>query len=131
MKFFKALGDAVRETRLNPNTGTWAYYLHRITGIGLAIYLFLHIVELSSAQKGPAAFDARISSLSTPFFHILEVGLIAFVFYHMLNGLRVTVADFLGLTREHRIFFWAGMLLLFVIVVYTLVLFLPRIIHQL
>ncbi len=35
--------------------GMWAYALNRITGIGLVVYLYLHLVILSQLLGGPGS----------------------------------------------------------------------------
>ena len=83
------------ELRLNPNTGTFSWFLHRITGLLLLFYLFTHLWVLGSANKGMEMFNYRLASVQTPLFHFLEIGLILVVFYHsvlgFINGHRVNL----------------------------------------
>ena len=46
--------------------GMWAYALNRITGIGLVVYLYLHLVVLSLLTRGPGAWDAFVSLARRP-----------------------------------------------------------------
>ena len=121
--FFKKYKDALS---LNPNVGTWSWLLHRITGVILVLYLFMHFLALSSSVGGEATFNAWLSNLQTPLTHILEIGLMAVVAFHLLNGLRITIADFFFLTKPHKTLFWIAMIIFLIFMVITLVVFLPR-----
>jgi succinate dehydrogenase / fumarate reductase cytochrome b subunit len=74
-------------------SGSWAYLLHRITGIGLTTYLFVHIWALSSLTKGHAEFAAEMKTFTTLPFKILEWALGALVMFHAFNGIRIAVVD--------------------------------------
>ena len=121
--FFKKYKD---EVSLNPNVGTWAWLLHRITGAILVFYLLIHLLALSSSVAGETTFNAWLSNLQTPLTHILEIGLMAVVAFHLLNGLRITIADFFFLTKPHKIIFWIAMVIFLIFMVITLVVFLGR-----
>lgn len=58
---------------------------------------------------------------------MMEFCLVAVIFYHGINGLRVIIANFLRLTRLHKIFFWLGILVFIIALVLTLLVFLPHI----
>ena len=121
--FFKKYKD---EVSLNPNVGTWSWILHRITGVILVLYLLMHILVLSSSIGGEGNFNAWLSNLQTPLTHVLEIGLVAVVAFHLLNGLRITIADFFFLTKPHKTIFWIAMVIFLIFMVITLVVFLPR-----
>ncbi len=84
------------------DTGSKAWIFHRISGIALIGYLFLHIYSLSSLSQGRAAFEAKMQSFSTPFFMFLEWLLFAFVLFHSLNGVRIVLVDWADGARYHR-----------------------------
>ncbi|MBU0519514.1 succinate dehydrogenase, cytochrome b556 subunit [bacterium] len=86
-------------------TGMWAFVLHRATGLGLAIYLLMHINVVSSLHN-PESFDQVMAFLSQPLFRILELGLLFAVIYHSLNGVRVFLIDFFNMTKSHAKIFW-------------------------
>ncbi len=83
-------------------TGSKAWILHRISGIALIGYLFLHIYSLSPLSQGRAAFDEHMKVFATPFFMILEWLLFAFVLFHSLNGVRIVLVDWADGARFHR-----------------------------
>ncbi|NIM99235.1 MAG: succinate dehydrogenase, cytochrome b556 subunit [candidate division Zixibacteria bacterium] len=121
--FFKTYKD---EVSLNPDVGTWSWLLHRITGLILVLYAFMHFFALSSSVGGASTFDAWLSNLQTTLTHLLEIGLVAVVAFHLLNGLRITMADFFFLTKPHKTIFWIAMVIFVIFMVVTLIVFLPR-----
>ncbi len=104
-----AAGKLGRDAFLNFNTGTAAFLFHRISGLALVFYLCLHTLALSTARYGKGPFDATLSFLQSPFFNVLEGALIAAVFYHLLNGLRLLLLDLTLLTRSHKALWWGLM----------------------
>jgi succinate dehydrogenase / fumarate reductase, cytochrome b subunit len=71
--------------------GMWAYTLNRITGIGLVVYLYLHLCFLSLLLKGPSAWDSFVAVAHSPFVLTLDLILLAGILIHGLNGLRLTL----------------------------------------
>jgi len=93
-------GD-VRHRRL----GIWAYALNRITGIGLVVYLYLHLAVLSILAGGPGSWDPFIALARSPAFLVLDVILIAGWLIHGLNGVRVTLTGMGVGLRSHKAMF--------------------------
>ena len=81
------------ELRLRP-VGMLAFMLHRLSGIGLVFYLFLHLAVLSKLRGGPESWDSFLELVRSPLFLILDGILLLGVLFHALNGLRLT---FIGL----------------------------------
>lgn len=80
-----------------------AWFGHRISGLGVLLYLFMHIVETSTVLLGPDVYNAAIGIFKNLPARLLEVLLMAAVVYHALNGLRVIAMDFWpGLTIWYR-----------------------------
>ena len=85
--------------------GMWAYVLNRVTGIGLVVYLYIHLVVLSMLTGGPAAWDPFIKVVRSPLFLGLDVVLISGWLIHGLNGLRVTLTGVgLGVRAQKAMF---------------------------
>lgn len=126
MSFKGFAGKFVDEAKLNPNIGMFSYILHRITGIALAVYLIMHTWVLSSAQHSPEQFTERLGSVQTPLFHFLELFLIAAVFLHMFNGIRIIIADFFSMTRRHKMIQWVMVVLFIAVMVWGVVAVLPK-----
>jgi len=121
------LGIYLDEAKLNSNVGTISYLLHRLTGIALAIYLIMHTYVLSSAQESPATFDSRLKMVQSPIFHVFEYMLMGVIFFHMINGVRIIITDFFGVTRSHKTLFWIGMAVFVAVMVWFGMAMIPRI----
>jgi succinate dehydrogenase / fumarate reductase, cytochrome b subunit len=94
--------------------GMWAYALNRITGIGLVVYLYLHLAVLSLLLRGPRSWDSFVSLARAPYFLALDVILLAGILIHGLNGLRVTLTGFdVGVKAQKALF---GVLMLVAVV---------------
>ena len=87
--------------------GSWAWVLHRVTGLVLTGYIMLHIFALMSLQKGKAAFDSEMVLFRTPIFLFLEWFLFAFLLFHALNGIRIVLVDLAEGARYHRQLYYA------------------------
>jgi succinate dehydrogenase / fumarate reductase cytochrome b subunit len=91
--------------------GKWAYTLNRVTGIGLVVYLYLHLVVLSLLAGGPEMWDPFINLARSPLFLALDVILIAGWLIHGLNGIRVTLTGLGFGTRSQKSLFVGLMLI--------------------
>ena len=96
----------VRRRRL----GMWAYAVNRITGIGLVVYLYLHLAVLSLLSRGPTAWDSFVSMARSPFYLSLDVILLAGILIHGLNGLRIALTGFDVGVRQQKMLFGVLML---------------------
>ncbi len=98
--------------------GQWSWRLHRVTGVGVLIFLCLHILDTSLMVLGPEHYNKIIALYRLPLFRISEVGLFAAVLFHALNGVRIILMDvWVDLTRCHRQLFWIEVGLFVVIMV--------------
>jgi len=66
-----------------------AYWLMRLSGLGLLAYFIGHIYETSNILRGQVGWDELIEMTSTPFFHILLAIVIGMCVFHTVNGIRV------------------------------------------
>ena len=71
-----------------------AWFGHRASGLGVLLYLFMHIVETSMVLFGPEVYNAALGIFKNLPARLGEVVLMAAVVYHALNGLRVIAMDF-------------------------------------
>ncbi len=91
--------------------GMWAWILHRITGVGLVLYLLLHTTLMATSLiSGAETYNVTLTMLmSSPLLHFMELLLIGAVIYHGLNGIRLLLFDIgIGFSRQKEIF-WAAM----------------------
>ena len=94
--------------RYRVRKGMFAWMLHRLTGLALVFYLCLHVWGLKSITD-PDAYNAFMAKQHAPLVKVGEVLLIGAVVYHLLNGLRVVLIDFLGWSRhQHRLYWTLG-----------------------
>lgn len=81
----------------------YLYILHRISGIGLILYLFLHIYESGLRLQGQEVWEGLIAIFNRPLFKASEYLLFAAFIFHALNGFRLILAElgfFLGRPRR-------------------------------
>lgn len=101
-----------------PGPGAWfdprdralghrAFVLNRITGLGLVVYLYLHLGVLSLLLRGESAWNDFVRLAITPTFLGLDVLLLAGVVYHGLNGVRVALVGTGILSDRQRALWWA------------------------
>ena len=74
--------------------GMWSWVAHRITGVLVFFFLFVHVLDIALVRVSPEAFDAVINTYKHPLMVALELGLVGAVLFHALNGVRVTLVDF-------------------------------------
>ena len=74
--------------------GQWSWIAHRITGVAIILFLFAHVVDTAVVGWGPEAYNKVVAVYHNPFIRLLELGLVAAVIYHALNGVRIMVMDF-------------------------------------
>lgn len=85
----------LRETlRYRGAIGQWSWVLHRLTGLGVVLFLILHVIDTSWAVFFPEKYVVAIATYQTPLFTLGEFALVLAVVYHALNGLRIAVMDF-------------------------------------
>lgn len=94
--------------------GQWTWLAHRVTGVGVLLFLFAHIVDTALVGWGPEAYNRVVSVYHNPIVELMELGLVAAVIFHALNGVRIMIIDFWPQTASrHRMLSW-GTLTLFV-----------------
>jgi succinate dehydrogenase / fumarate reductase cytochrome b subunit len=97
--------ESSRFQRYRVRTGMFAWLMHRLTGVGLVVYLAIHIWGLKSLSS-PEAFNALIAKYHAPIFKVGEFLLLVAVAYHAMNGLRIVLIDFLGWSPKQKKLFW-------------------------
>ena len=87
--------------------GQWAWILHRVTGVGIILFLFAHVVDTAVIGWGPKAYNRVLSVYHNPGVRILEWVLVGMVIYHAVNGVRVLLLDFWSnAVLHHRLLSW-------------------------
>lgn len=72
----------------------WSWALHRITGVTVFFFLFVHVLDTALVRVSPETYDEAIAIYKTPIVALMEMGLVFCVLFHALNGVRVILVDF-------------------------------------
>ncbi len=98
--------------------GQWAWLIHRVTGLGILFFLVIHIIDTFLVVALPAEYDFTVDIYGGVFngiyfaplrwaFRAAELGLIACVLFHAVNGVRIVLFDFWpGSVDYQRQAFW-------------------------
>ncbi len=82
--------------RPHRNHPLWfAYIVHRISGLLLALFLPAHFYVLGLALKDAAQLDAFLGWTEYPLVKLAEVGLVFLLGIHIFGGLRLLALEFL------------------------------------
>jgi succinate dehydrogenase / fumarate reductase, cytochrome b subunit len=73
--------------------GQWSFLLHRVTGLGVLLFLAIHIVDTSFVYFVPDLYDEVIQLYRSTIFGLGEVGLVFCLFFHGVNGIRLAYLD--------------------------------------
>jgi succinate dehydrogenase / fumarate reductase cytochrome b subunit len=100
-----AIAGLFRAVTYRGREGQIAWMLHRITGLGVFVFLALHILDIFLMSFGPDVFEALMFFYHQFFFKLTIVfGLFPGLVYHGLNGIRVVSTDFFpGLGQKHAL----------------------------
>ena len=75
--------------------GYWAFVLHRVSGLVLALFLPVHLYVLSLAVDGGARLDGLLAWTDDPLVKLAEGGLVFLLAAHLAGGLRLLALEFL------------------------------------
>ena len=81
--------------------GQWSWLLHRITGVAVILFLFAHVVDTAVVGWGPEAYNRVVDVYHNWVVKLLELGLVAAVLYHAINGVKIMVFDFWPASSKH------------------------------
>ncbi|MGK2881615.1 MAG: succinate dehydrogenase, cytochrome b556 subunit [Mycobacterium sp.] len=99
---------APRRTLYRGDPGMWSWVLHRITGATIYFFLLVHVLDTALVRVSPQSYNEVIDTYKTPIIGLMEIGLVAAVLYHALNGIRVILIDFWSQGPRHqRTMLWA------------------------
>ncbi len=97
----------------------WSWLLHRVSGLGILLFLLVHIVDISLLGFGPKVYNEGIALFGTTIVRLISLALIAAVLYHSFNGVRIILIDFWPRGSRYQTAMFATVLVL------TIVCFLP------
>lgn len=87
-------------------SGQWAFVLHRITGFLVFFFLLLHVVDVSLINIDTDLYNEVHELYGNVMLRLFEVGLLAALVFHALNGVRIVMIDFFpGAIRNEKAMF--------------------------
>jgi len=78
--------------RMHP--GYWAFAVHRISGLALALFLPLHFWALGLALQGDVALDGFLRATDNAVFKLGEWTLVVLLAVHLMGGVRLLLIEF-------------------------------------
>jgi len=74
----------------------WAFLVHRVSGVALALFLPLHFLALAQALNGAADLEAFLAWTRAPWMVASEVALVFALAAHLTGGLRLLLVEFVA-----------------------------------
>jgi succinate dehydrogenase / fumarate reductase cytochrome b subunit len=93
------LGSALR---YRGREGMWTWILHRLTGLGILLFLVIHVIETGLIIYSPAFYDEALGLYKNPVFRFAELLIFFSVLYHAVNGMRIVVQDFWPVVMQRQ-----------------------------
>ena len=88
------------DARARGHAGFWAFVVHRVSGIVLALFLPVHFFVLSRALTAPAALDGFLEWTRQPAVKFAEALLVLALAVHFAGGVRLLFVEFVGWRAE-------------------------------
>ena len=102
-----AIGNLIRAATYRGREGQIAWMLHRVTGLGVFIFLAAHILDIFLMAFGPDTFNSLLFFYHKFVFKLSIVfGLYPGALYHGLNGIRVILVDFWPDLGKKQVLIW-------------------------
>jgi fumarate reductase subunit D len=79
-----------------------AFLLHRLSGLGLALFLPFHFYVLGLALEGNAALDRFLHWSELPLVKFAEFGLVFLLALHFFGGLRLLALENLPWSKRQK-----------------------------
>ena len=93
-------------------SGQWSWLLHRVTGLGVLLFLLIHIVDITLIGFGPKVYNDALLVFSTGIVRLVSLALIGAVLYHAFNGVRIILIDFWPAGHKYQRAMFIGVLVL-------------------
>lgn len=81
--------------RARSHPAYWAFIVHRVSGVALALFLPFHFWALAQALQGEARLDAFLRWTEHPLAKAGEVALVVLLAAHMAGGVRLLMIELL------------------------------------
>ena len=99
-----------------------SFLLHRITAVGIILFVTLHIVASFAMQEGWGDWGTALNVIYESW--IFQIFVYFCVIFHTLNGLRIVILDFwpkyLKFQRELLILQWLVFVPVYVLAIYIM-----------
>jgi succinate dehydrogenase / fumarate reductase, cytochrome b subunit len=93
-------------------SGMWSWLFHRVTGVGILLFLLVHIVDITMLGFGPTVYNDALNVFATPVVRVISLALVGAVLYHSFNGLRIVIIDFWPKGAKYQQpMFWGALVL--------------------
>lgn len=79
--------------RYRGREGQWSFLLHRITGLGVLLFLAIHILDTATVYFFPSLYTEVIDLYRSTIFGLGEIALVFSLFFHGVNGIRIAYLD--------------------------------------
>lgn len=83
------------DSRSRSHPAYWAFLVHRLSGLALALFLPVHFWALGQAIQGEAKLESFLRWTDSPLVKFAEWGLVLLLAAHMTGGLRLLALEFL------------------------------------
>jgi len=84
------------DLRARDHPAYWAFIVHRVSGLLLALFLPFHFWVLGRALTGAEALDGFLRWTDQPLVKLAETGLVVLLSAHLAGGLRLLMLEFLA-----------------------------------
>jgi succinate dehydrogenase / fumarate reductase cytochrome b subunit len=112
-----AFGNLFRAVTYRGREGQIAWMLHRLTGLGVVVFLALHIVDIFLMSFGAEVFESLLFFYHQYIFKLAIVfGLYLGVLYHGLNGMRIVIIDFWPNLSQKQSILWRVQMVIFLVI---------------
>jgi succinate dehydrogenase / fumarate reductase cytochrome b subunit len=88
--------------------GGRSFALHRLTGLALLVYLYVHLGVLSMLLIGESTWGDFLSVVTAKGFLVFDVVLMFGLLFHAFNGIRVALVGSGFAVSHQRALFWAA-----------------------
>ncbi|MEV6561978.1 MULTISPECIES: succinate dehydrogenase, cytochrome b556 subunit [unclassified Nocardia] len=118
MTTIEAPAQPKRKTLYRGDPGMWSWALHRITGVTIFFFLFVHVLDTALVRVSPDTYNRAIETYKSPIVALMEMGLVVCVLFHALNGVRVILVDFWAKGPKYqRLMLWIILAIWFLLAV--------------
>jgi fumarate reductase subunit D len=82
--------------RARSHPAYWAFLVHRVSGLLLALFLPLHFWALGRALQGEAGLESFLRWTDRPLLKFAETAIVLLLAAHMAGGVRLLMLEFLA-----------------------------------